>query len=224
MAQFVPPEANIQAAPAIRNGPSPMKGWKFLLLTAGIFVGVILLGIVLLVLDFWVKRPIVLWAGSYNGRVTDGATGAPLEGAAVYMSWTAARRLNPLEHLFMWDRYRDHEFVWEALVYTDAQGYYRAPEENIYRWFRIRTGSPEVKVVVYKKGYVAYASDAVFDGKNTIDAPRDYFRKKGNVVSLLKWKNNYSPEFHYYFIKRRIIGNDKKISNAILNMADWEKW
>lgn len=196
---------------------------RSLLKTGTLIVGLPLLAIVLMVLDASdvIRRPVIIGAGSYTGAVTDGATGRPIDGAAVYMAWQSKRSRNPLEGVFAWDSYTKPAYLGETLAYTDAQGRYKAPEKAIVRWINWRMSRPRVEVLIYKKGYVGYNNNMSFDGRNMIKFT-GMFRKKDNDVRLQPWQEGYSHHDHYHYMEDILIWSGQEINKLVNSLIIWE--
>lgn len=163
---------------------------------------VIITALLLIDSESGLKRPVGIGSGSYSGRVVDAVTGEPVEDAVVYMIWECRRKLNPLEGMLDWESGYNYDHLGEAIVFTDADGNYRAPEESIRKWVQFRMSRPKLSALIYRKGYVAYRNDSYFDGERyrSIDKSRSPFKRSGNLVKLEPWKEEYSHRRHYDYI------------------------
>ena len=121
--------------------------------------------------------------GPFTGRVVDGTTRAPVAGAMVYASWSLVRGTG----LTVAAGTR------EAVVSTDATGRYLVPAlASIPEGTRLA----DVRLVVYKRGYIGYRSDRRFDD---FGARRD-FAQVDNLVHLERWRPEASHARHLRFL------------------------
>ena len=122
-------------------------------------------------------------AGPFDGRVTDGPGGSPVSGALVYATWEFQ------------DGYGlgSPAGYHEEVSSTDANGRYRLPE--LTRWPRGRRLTA-FRMVIYKRGYVAYRSDRRFSDLG----PRRDFAQHNNDVELDRWRSEYSHARHLRYV------------------------
>ena len=121
--------------------------------------------------------------GPFTGRVVDGTTRAPVAGAMVYASWSLVRGGG----LTVAAGTR------EAVVSTDATGHYVVPTLAA---IPAGTRVADLRVVIYKRGYVGYRSDRRFDDFG----PRRDFAQQDNVVHLERWRPEASHARHLRFL------------------------
>src|SRR5262249_10582759 len=119
--------------------------------------------------------------GPYDGKVVDGDSERPVQGALVAASWAFERGIGvegPLD---------------AEEVVTQAGG---AGRSAVPRLDRLPTGlSARVRrftLIVYQRGYVGWRSDRRFPGR---DARRD-FSQRGNLVRLERWQPAYTHAQH----------------------------
>jgi hypothetical protein len=146
------------------------------------------------------QRPDVVTAGDlhgpFSGRVVDAATSSPITGALVYATWSFSRGYG----LPTPGGVREH------VVSTDASGNYRIPSLG---------GAPDgarltdFRLVVYKRGYVAYRSDRRFEDMGL----RLDFAQLENQVRLERWRAELSHASHV-----RYVGGGP----AITALTSWE--
>lgn len=123
--------------------------------------------------------------GPFTGRVVDGGTGKPISGALVYASWEFVRGIG---------------FVVPAgaetwVGRTDPDGRYTVPSLGSLPAGLTRAVA-NFRLVVYRRGYVAYRSDRIFPG----DLQRLDFHQLDNVASLERWSPELSHEEHLVFL------------------------
>jgi hypothetical protein len=122
--------------------------------------------------------------GPFDGQVVDGATSEPIEGATVVGVWSYDRGDGLIA-----------PFGSETIeVKTDRAGRYRIPEAPL----RIRGRHVRLvafSLIVYRRGYVGYRSDATFEGR-----PRTDFTLRHNRVELRKWRDTDSHAEHLLFL------------------------
>ena len=148
--------------------------------------------------------------GPFTGRVIDRTTGAPVAGAMVYASWSLVRGGG----LTVAAGTR------EAVVSTDATGRYvvpaipAPPRTEVEQWCEDRhadrrvvlapeldpipagTRLGDLRLVIYKRGYIGYRSDRRFDD---FGARRD-FAQQENLVHLERWRPEASHARHLRFL------------------------
>ena len=122
--------------------------------------------------------------GPFDGQVLDAATGEPIADAVVVGVWA-------------YDRGDGFIGPYGSETYsttTDQAGRYRiAPARLSVRASALRLVA--FHVVVYKRGYLGYRSDALFEG-----GARPDFTVRHNRVELRKWRENDSHADHLMFL------------------------
>ncbi|WAS97626.1 carboxypeptidase-like regulatory domain-containing protein [Nannocystis punicea] len=122
--------------------------------------------------------------GPFDGQVVDAATSEPIAEANVVAVWS-------------YDRGDGFIGPWGAettSVTTDAAGRYRIPAAKL----SVRASTArlvDAYLIVYKRGYAGYRSDAVPTG-----GPRSDFTVRHNRVELRKWQNSDSHAEHLLFL------------------------
>lgn len=123
--------------------------------------------------------------GPFDGRVVDAETGRPISGAQVYATWTFVEGYG----LTAPAATREH------LTLTDANGRYVVPRiEAFPSGGDVRLS--EFRLVIYKRGYVAYRSDRRFEDFG----PRTDFAQKRNQVRLARWRSDISHVKHLRYV------------------------
>ncbi len=122
--------------------------------------------------------------GPFEGRVLDGETGRPVSGALVHATWSFVAGVG-LTAPAGW-----REWVGS----TDAAGRYRIPALDDYPGGGSRLG--DFRVVIYKRGYVAYRSDRRFEDLG----PRTDFSQDRNEVRLERWSSDLSHAKHLRYV------------------------
>jgi hypothetical protein len=122
--------------------------------------------------------------GPFDGQVVDAATAEPIAEATVVAVWS-------------YDRGDGFIGPYGAETYstvTDATGRYRVPPTRLgVRGSTVRLVNAQV--IVYKRGYHGYRSDAVPGG-----GPRSDFTVRHNKVELRKWLESDSHAEHLLFL------------------------
>jgi hypothetical protein len=122
--------------------------------------------------------------GPFDGQVVDAATAEPIAEATVVAVWS-------------YDRGDGFIGPYGAETYstvTDATGRYRVPPSRLgVRGSTVRL--VDAQVIVYKRGYHGYRSDAVPGG-----GPRSDFTVRHNKVELRKWLESDSHAEHLMFL------------------------
>jgi hypothetical protein len=136
--------------------------------------------------------------GPFDGQVLDDNTSEPIQGASVVAIWSYDQGdglLGPAGS--------------EVIeVKTDQAGRYRIPEAPLkIRGAHVRLVSFEL--VVYKRGYVGYRSNAVFEG-----GARSDFALRQNRVKLRKWRETDSHAQHLLFLEA---------PPTVEQLAKWER-
>lgn len=123
--------------------------------------------------------------GPYTGRVVDNGTGKPLAKVLVYASWEIVRGVG---------------FVVPGgssvyVTHTDTDGQYTIP-----KLATVPSGASRAvanfRLVVYRRGYVAYRSDRVYPG----DERRFDFVQLDNRIRLERWNPDQSYVDHLRFV------------------------
>jgi hypothetical protein len=121
--------------------------------------------------------------GPFSGRVMDGETDRPVQGALVYASWRFVAGAGfSAPH-----GYR------EWIGSTDALGRYLVP--------RLDGGVPggllsDFHLLVYKRGYVSYRSDRRFDDLGA----QTEFAQQGANLALARWRPDLSHARHLRYV------------------------
>lgn len=136
--------------------------------------------------------------GPFEGRVVDTDTGRPIADALVWCSWSFNRGVGNVAP----------ERVETMETQTDADGSYRLP---VLRRFPqgLSTHLAKFSFIVYKKGYVAYRHDRIFNQRRR----RRTFSQLNNLVRLSHWSPELSHARHLLFI-----GGGKSLREA----SRWE--
>lgn len=136
--------------------------------------------------------------GPFDGQVLDEQTAEPLQGATVVGVWSydvGDGLIAPL----------GSEVV---EVKTDQAGRYRIPNAPMQlRGATVRLVAFDL--VVYKRGYVAYRSDSLFEGGSRSD-----FTLRHNKVLLRKWREGDSHAQHLLFLAA---------PDAVEQLSKWER-
>lgn len=130
--------------------------------------------------------------------MVDAATSDPVPGALVYATWSYTQGFG----------LNQPSGVVEFVTTTDANGRYEIPRQK-----KTPPGEnsrlSEFRLVVYKRGFVAYRSDRRFGDFG----PRLDFAQRGNRVRLEKWRPDFSHANHV-----RYVGG----GSALTALAAWE--
>jgi hypothetical protein len=135
---------------------------------------------------------VILLSGCYpgiSGKVVDGLTGNPLEGAVVLAQWTTTGGLPGLTH---------HTVYQIEESETDKEGKFSI--SGVYNPF---VDPP--KMVIYRKGYVPWRNDRDF--KDKLWSLYDKIIWQNNLTYRLEhWNNEYSKEALSLFLN--VMGTD----------------
>lgn len=121
--------------------------------------------------------------GPFDGRVTDGASGHPLPGAIVWVSYSFCQGevlCTPIAGQ-----------TWSGE--TDADGRYAVPQLS---QFPAASRLSRTTLVVYKRGYLGYRSDRYFESAR----PRHDFTQQRNIVKLERFTEGISHVEHLAFL------------------------
>lgn len=146
--------------------------------------------------------------GPFDGQVVDATTSAPVSGATVVALWT-------------YDEGRGLTHAAGTVVetfMTDAAGRYKIPAVDP----RTEVGLQRLvafDLIVYKRGYVSYRSDADFDGRARLD-----FVQRHHRVELRKWRETDSHANHLAFLRppaelERQVAWERGAANEALYLA-----
>jgi hypothetical protein len=122
--------------------------------------------------------------GPFDGKVIDSETDRPIAGAQVYAVWSfidGTGFIGPAGYA-------------EHLGTTDAEGRYVVPELAKEPPPGARLGG--FRLVVFKRGYVAYRSDRRFEDSG----PRLDFTQRRQEVRLERWRSDISHVKHLRYI------------------------
>jgi hypothetical protein len=122
--------------------------------------------------------------GPFDGRVLDGENGRPVPQALVVASWTFVSGYG----LDAPSSYK------EAIASTDSNGRYAIAALKTSPRGSVRLS--DFRLVIYKRGYVAYRSDRRFEDLG----PRTDFAQMGHLVTLDHWHNEYSHVRHLRYV------------------------
>lgn len=122
--------------------------------------------------------------GPFDGQIVDGANGEPIRDAVVVGVWSYDRG----------DGFVGPHGSETVAVRTDEAGRYRIPTApRKLRGSTLRLVS--FHLVAYKRGYVGYRSDTLFEG-----GPRRDFVVRHNEIALRKWKEADSHADHLLYL------------------------
>jgi hypothetical protein len=122
--------------------------------------------------------------GPFDGQVVDAATSEPIAEATVVAVWSYDRG----------DGFVGPNGAETYATTTDAAGRYRIPPSRMaIRGSTVRLVNAQV--IVYKRGYAGYRSDALQSG-----GPRSDFTVRHNRVELRKWNESDSHAEHLLFL------------------------
>jgi len=124
-----------------------------------------------------------------SGKVVDGVTGMPLQGAIVLAQWTKTHGMPGLT---------SHSVYKIEETETDKEGMFSL--SGVY--------SPTVNgpaMVIYKKGYVPWRNDMTFEKMETYDK---VIWQDNMTYKLEHWKKEYSKERQSLFLGHGIMGID----------------
>ncbi|MEE9384140.1 MAG: hypothetical protein V3V08_12080 [Nannocystaceae bacterium] len=123
-------------------------------------------------------------AGPFDGQVVDATTSKPIQDATVLGVWSYDQG----------DGFIGPAGSRTAMVETDAAGRYRIPRTRDHARGR-HAKLVSFRLLVYKRGYAAYRSDARFGAGARID-----FTARHNEVALRKWAKHHSHASHLLFL------------------------
>jgi hypothetical protein len=121
--------------------------------------------------------------GPFDGLVLDEGNGRPVPGAQVYAVW---------HFVSQDDGMQAPAGAKEWLGTTDVGGRYHVPRLTDFNGRRLST----VKIIIFKRGYVAYRSDRRFDDFG----PRLDFAQHDNSVHLTRWSSDISHVRHLRYV------------------------
>jgi hypothetical protein len=120
--------------------------------------------------------------GPFDGQVLDAETDRPIAGALVYASWSFAEGTGGIAPAGWRDK----------VVSTDASGRYSIPRLG----GKLPGRLVDFRLVIYKRGYVAYRSDHRFEDF----AARTDFAQRNLRVDLPKWRPELSHARHLRYV------------------------
>ncbi len=136
--------------------------------------------------------------GPFDGQILDQTTGEPVQDAVVVGVWS-------YDH---GDGFIGPSGSETVSVQTDSAGRYRIPRAPMRkRGQAMRLVS--FHLVVYKRGYASYRSDALFEGGSRRD-----FTSRHNRIELIKWRERDSHAQHLLFLAP---------PREVMRVADWEQ-
>ncbi|WP_181197085.1 carboxypeptidase-like regulatory domain-containing protein [Enhygromyxa salina] len=136
--------------------------------------------------------------GPFDGQIVDQATGEPVQDAVVVGVWSYDRG----------DGFISPSGSETISVQTDEAGRYRIGRAPLRkRGSHLRLVS--FRLVVYKRGYASYRSDALLAG-----GPRRDFTGRHNRIELDKWRERDSHADHLLFLAP---------PREVARVADWER-
>jgi hypothetical protein len=140
--------------------------------------------------------------GPFDGQIVDQATGEPIQDAVVVGVWSYDRG----------DGFISPSGSETISVQTDEAGRYRIGRAPLRkRGASLRLVS--FRLVVYKRGYASYRSDALFQDGTRAGARRD-FTGRHNRIELEKWRERDSHAEHLLFLAP---------PREVVRVARWER-
>lgn len=140
--------------------------------------------------------------GPFDGQIVDQATGEPIQDAVVVGVWSYDRG----------DGFIAPSGSETISVHTDEAGRYRIGRAPLRkRGASLRLVS--FRLVVYKRGYASYRSDALFVDGSRSGARRD-FTGRHNRIELEKWRERDSHAEHLLFLAA---------PREVVRVARWER-
>jgi hypothetical protein len=140
--------------------------------------------------------------GPFDGQIVDQATGEPIQDAVVVGVWSYDRG----------DGFISPSGSETISVQTDEAGRYRIGRAPLRkRGASLRLVS--FQLVVYKRGYASYRSDALFEDGKRSGARRD-FTGRHNRIELEKWRERDSHAEHLLFLAP---------PREVVRVARWER-
>jgi hypothetical protein len=140
--------------------------------------------------------------GPFDGQIVDQATGEPIQDAVVVGVWSYDRG----------DGFISPSGSETISVQTDEAGRYRIGRAPLHkRGASLRLVS--FQLVVYKRGYASYRSDALFQAGARAGARRD-FTGRHNRIELEKWRERDSHAEHLLFLAP---------PREVVRVARWER-
>jgi hypothetical protein len=140
--------------------------------------------------------------GPFDGQIVDQATGAPIQDAVVVGVWSYDRG----------DGFISPSGSETISVQTDEAGRYRIGRAPLRkRGTSLRLVS--FQLVVYKRGYASYRSDALFQAGTRAGVRRD-FTGRHNRIELEKWRERDSHAEHLLFLAP---------PREVVRVARWER-
>jgi hypothetical protein len=140
--------------------------------------------------------------GPFDGQIVDEATGEPIQDAVVVGVWSYDRG----------DGFISPSGSETISVQTDEAGRYRIGRAPLRkRGASLRLVS--FQLVVYKRGYASYRSDALFEAGVRAGARRD-FTGRHNRIELEKWRERDSHAEHLLFLAP---------PREVVRVARWER-
>jgi hypothetical protein len=136
--------------------------------------------------------------GPFDGQIVDQATGAPVQDAVVVGVWSYDRG----------DGFISPDGSETISVQTDEAGRYRigrAPLHELGTSLRLVS----FRLIVYKRGYASYRSDALLEGGTRRD-----FTSRHNRIELGKWRDRDSHAAHLMFLAP---------PREVVRVARWER-
>ena len=124
-----------------------------------------------------------------SGRVVDGSTGKPIEGALVVAQWTKPRGLPGMQ-------YHDLHKIVETLTDKDGQFLLGGTSGFI-------VNQPEM--IIYKEGYIPWRNDSIFPSSSIV---KEHEWKNNVTYRLEAFTGEYSYQQLYGFLDFGIIGGD----------------
>jgi hypothetical protein len=131
--------------------------------------------------------------GSFSGRVIDGVTGEPIEGAVVSYNWIFGGVL-------------DESWAASYEILTDKEGKYFIPNQRVKRDTIFQGSLEPESVLIYKNNYAVYDLWRKY-GKPTVGRSFGYrfknqpYSRKNNLVKLYPWKKGESHDTHLDYIR-----------------------
>jgi hypothetical protein len=166
-------------------------------------------------------KTIRIKAHTYDGVVLDDATGQPIQAAVVVAALSTRHPANALSGILSLGHYYEPVPLDYSIQYTGASGRYSFPLVDIRRRLNWRVKPVKLELFVYRRGYVGYSNQAIFEGRKS-SVKSDLRSDKGKIIRLKPWQEGFDHFEHHSFLNTSVPIENYEEARPVKELFNWE--